>query len=164
VRNNEEALAILRSWGIEPNPSFIADPSDGHEEFEALRAYMRRLGLKFPFFSVLTPLPGSALFTEMEDRLTTANYELFDLAHAVIPTRLPPAEFYQEFAGLWRWAYPRWKIAGFRAAIAFRDLVAGRGGVAVSQRALTDIQQHGDARAYLRDRNQASGSGPNHVD
>ena len=163
VRNNEEALAILRSWGIEPNPSFIADPGDGHEDFEALRAYVGRLGLKFPFFSVLTPLPGSALFTEMEDSLATANYEFFDLAHAVTPTRLPPDEFYQEFAGLWRWAYPPWKIGVFRAAMAFRDLVSRRGGLAVTQRALTDIQQHGDARVYLRDWGQAGGSSSRHV-
>jgi radical SAM superfamily enzyme YgiQ (UPF0313 family) len=158
VRNNEEALAILRSSGIEPNPSFIADPSDGHEDFEALSAYVRRLGLKFPFFSVLTPLPGSPLFAEMEDCLTTANYEFFDLAHAVTPTRLPPAEFYQEFARLWKGAYPPWKIAVFRLAMALRDLLSRRGGIAVTQRALTDIHQHGDARVYLQDWAEAQGS------
>jgi radical SAM superfamily enzyme YgiQ (UPF0313 family) len=164
VRNNEEALAILRSSGIEPNPSFIVDPSDGHEDFEALRAYMRRLGLKFPFFSVLTPLPGSALFAEMEDCLTTANYELFDLAHAVTPTRLPLAEFYQEFARLWRGAYPPWKIGVFRLAMVFRDLLSRRGGITVSQRALTDIHQHGDARVYLQDWRHAPGNASTHVD
>jgi radical SAM superfamily enzyme YgiQ (UPF0313 family) len=157
VRNNEEALAILRSSGIEPNPSFIADPSDGHEDFAALRAYMRRLGLKFPFFSVLTPLPGSALFAEMKDCLTTADYELFDLAHAVTPTRLPPAEFYQEFANLWRWAYPFWKIGLFRPFMVLRDLLQRRGGIAFSQRALTEVRQHGDAQVYMQDLVQASG-------
>jgi radical SAM superfamily enzyme YgiQ (UPF0313 family) len=163
VRNNEEALAILRSSGIEPNPSFIADPSDGHEDFEALRAYMHRLGLKFPFFSVLTPLPGSALFSEMQGSLTTANYELFDLAHAVTPTRLPPAEFYQEFAKLWREAYPPWKIGVFRVAMALRDLLQRRGGIAFSQRALTDVQQHGNAQVYLQDLGQAPGSASTRV-
>ena len=137
--------------------SYRVEAESAGQDFEALRAYMQRLGIKFPFFSVLTPLPGSALFTEMEDNLTIANYEFFDLAHAVIPTRLPPAEFYQEFAGLWRWAYPPWKIGIFRAAMAWRDLVSRRGGLAVTQRALTDIQQHGDARVYLRDWGQAKG-------
>jgi len=164
VSNNEEALAILRSSGIEPNPSFIVDPNDGYEDFETLRAYMRRLGLTFPFFSVLTPLPGSALFAEMEDRLTTANYELFDLAHAVTPTRLPPAEFYQEFSKLWRGAYPSWKIGFFRLAMAFRDLVSRRGGLIVSQRALTDIHQHGDARVYLQDWRRAPSNASARVD
>jgi len=163
VRNNEEALAILRSSGIEPNPSFIAAPSDSHEDFEALRAYIHRLGLKFPFFSILTPLPGSALFEEMQDSLTTANYELFDLAHAVIPTRLPPAEFYQEFAKLWREAYPAWKLGLFRLGMALRDLRRGGGGMAFSQRTLTDIQQHGDAQVYLQDLSQASARAPAHT-
>jgi radical SAM superfamily enzyme YgiQ (UPF0313 family) len=163
VRNNEEALAILRSSGIEPNPSFIADPSDGHEDFEALSAYVRRLGLKFPFFSVLTPLPGSALFDEMQDCLTTTNYELFDLAHAVTPTRLPPAEFYQEFAKLWRGAYPAWKIGVFRVVMALRDLLLRGGGTAFSQRALTEVHQHGDARIYLQDLAQDPGSASTRV-
>jgi radical SAM superfamily enzyme YgiQ (UPF0313 family) len=163
VRNNEEALAILRSSGIEPNPSFIADPSDGHEDFEALRAYVRRLGLRFPFFSVLTPLPGTALFAEMKDSLTTANYELFDLAHAVTPTRLPLAEFYQEFAKLWRRAYPPWKIGFFRLVMALRDLLLRRDGIAFSQRALTEVHQHGDAQVYLQDLAETPGKTSTHV-
>jgi radical SAM superfamily enzyme YgiQ (UPF0313 family) len=163
VRNNEEALAILRASGIEPNPSFIADPSDGHEEFEALRAYVRRLGLKFPFFSVLTPLPGSALFEEMKDCLTTANYELYDLAHAVMPTRLPPADFYEEFSKLWKRAYPAWKIGLFRLVMVWRDLLRRRGGIAFSQRALTEVLRHGDAQVYLKGLGQASGGASIHV-
>ncbi len=160
IRHNEEALSILRAAGIEPNPSFIADPGDSREDFQALRAYIRRLGLQFPFFSVLTPLPGSDLFAEVEDQLTTSNYEFFDLAHAVLPTRLPPEEFYREFANLWKQAYPAWKLALFRLVMAWRDLVKRRGGFAFSQRALTDIRQHGDARVYLHDLVQAARGSP----
>jgi radical SAM superfamily enzyme YgiQ (UPF0313 family) len=151
VKNNEEALAILRASGIEPNPSFISDPADGPEEFEALRAYVRQLKLKFPYFNVLTPLPGTALFEEMEDHLTTTNYELFDLLHAVTPTRLPLDGFYQEFAQVWRQAYPPWKIQLVRLLMIGRDLLGQRAGTAPVQRSLTDILQHGNVRVYLRD-------------
>ncbi len=151
VKNNEEALAILRSLGIEPNASFISDPSDGREDFDALRAYVRRLKLRFPFFCVLTPFPGTALFAETKDRLTTTNYELFDLSHAVTPTRLPRVEFYQEFAKVWRQAYPRWKIEFFRLSVTLRDLLRHRAGTASLQRALTEVRQHGNARVYLQD-------------
>ena len=109
VENNEKALDILRRQGIEPTASFIVDPDYGHREFAALRAYVRRLKLRWPTFSVLTPLPGTVLFEEMKERLVTTNYELYDLLHAVLPTRLPLAEFYRELAGLWRGAYPPWK-------------------------------------------------------
>jgi radical SAM superfamily enzyme YgiQ (UPF0313 family) len=163
VKNNEEALAILRSVGIEPNPSFISDPSDDHEDFAALRAYVRRLKLRFPYFNVLTPLPGTALFADMKDCLTTANYELFDLAHAVTPTRLQPAEFYQEFAKLWRQAYPNWKIGVFRLTMFLRDLFSHRTGTASMQRVLDEIHQHGDAEVYLQDWGLAPGSASTHV-
>jgi radical SAM superfamily enzyme YgiQ (UPF0313 family) len=163
INNNEEALAILRSSGIEPNASFISNPSDGQEDFDALRAYMRRLKLRFPFFSVLTPLPGTALFAQMKDCLTTANYELFDLAHAVTPTRLPPAEFYQEFARLWRWAYPRWKIELYRLIVTLRDLLRHRTGTASLQRALTEVHRRGDAQVYLQDWDPAPGSASTQV-
>jgi radical SAM superfamily enzyme YgiQ (UPF0313 family) len=158
VKNNEEALAILRSLGIEPNPSFISDPNDDREDFDALRAYVRRLKLRFPLFNVLTPLPGTALFDQMKDCLTTANYELFDVAHAVTPTRLPPAEFYQEFAKLWRQAYPYWKIELLRLIVTLRDLLRHRTGTASLQRALTEVHRRGDAQVYLQDCGRAPGS------
>ncbi len=31
--------------------------------------------------------------------MTTDNWELFDIIHAVLPTRLPLDEFYEEYAG-----------------------------------------------------------------
>jgi radical SAM superfamily enzyme YgiQ (UPF0313 family) len=163
VEDNEEALEILRSFGIEPIASFISDPSDGHEDFAALRAYMRRLKLTAPFFSILTPLPGTALFAAMEDRLTTANYELFDLAHAVTPTRLPLAEFYGEFARLWRQAYPYRRLQFVRLTLTLRDLLSRRAGTAGLYEVLKQAQQHGDVEVYLRNWAQAAGSVPTHV-
>ena len=36
--------------------------------------------------------------------MNTTDWELFDIAHAVLPTRLPLDEFYREYAGLWHHA------------------------------------------------------------
>lgn len=110
VENNEKALEVLRRQGIEPTVSFIVDPDWNHRDFAALGAYVRRWRLRRVFFSVLTPLPGTVLFEEVRGRLTTANYELFDLFHAVLPTRLPLREFYKEIANLWRRVYPTWRL------------------------------------------------------
>ncbi|MDR5695381.1 MAG: radical SAM protein [Armatimonadota bacterium] len=105
VANNERALEILRRLKIRVVASFIVDPNDGPNEFSRLRAYVRRLRIRTPTFSVLTPLPGTQLFETLRQRLTTTNYELFDLLHAVLPTRLPLPEFYREMARLYRSAY-----------------------------------------------------------
>ena len=46
--------------------------------------------------SVATPYPGTELWHTEGRRLTTRDYRLFDIQHAVLPTRLPLEEFYKE--------------------------------------------------------------------
>jgi len=147
--NNEQALEALRRLGIEPNASFIIDPDDDHDDFAALRSYVRRLKLKVPLFAVLTPLPGTALFDEVKERLTTSDYQLFDLLHAVLPTRLPPAEFYGELASLYRETYPWWRLEPGRLYMALRDLWSRNVLPFSWRRMLTEIRRLGDAQTYL---------------
>jgi hypothetical protein len=53
-------------------------------------------------FSILTPLPGTDLWDEARTRITTNKWEMFDIVHTVLPTKLPLEEFYEEYARLWR--------------------------------------------------------------
>jgi hypothetical protein len=46
--------------------------------------------------SVNTPYPGTESWLTESRRLTTRDYRLFDIQHAVLPTRLPLREFYSE--------------------------------------------------------------------
>ena len=149
VENNEQALAILCAQGIEPVTSFIVDPDYTHEEFATLRAYVDRLKLQLPAFTVLTPLPGTELFDQARAHLTTTNYELFDLAHAVLPTRLPTTDFYKELARLWGVAYPRWKIDLVWISFALRSLWPGRAGQEYWQKVFAEMRRFTDAQAYL---------------
>jgi magnesium-protoporphyrin IX monomethyl ester (oxidative) cyclase len=45
---------------------------------------------------VATPYPGTEIWHTESRRLTTLDYRLFDVQHAVLPTRLPLREFYAE--------------------------------------------------------------------
>ena len=45
---------------------------------------------------VQTPYPGTETWFTESRRLTTLDYRLFDVQHAVLPTRLPLHRFYQE--------------------------------------------------------------------
>lgn len=105
VENNEKALNFLKSLGIGTYASFIVDPGFTRKEFQKLASYLKKFKIKQPQISILTPLPGTELFQELKNKLTTTNYELYDLFHAVLPTRLPLHEFYKEFARLYRKAY-----------------------------------------------------------
>jgi len=149
VENNEQALEVLRQQGIEPNTSFIVSPDDDHNDFATLRSYMRHLKLRVPLFAILTPLPGTALFDEVKERLTANDYRLFDLLHAVLPTRLPLAEFYQEFANLYREAYPLWKLNLVKLYIFLRGLWPRSSEQFFWQKMLTEIRSLMDTQSYL---------------
>lgn len=102
---NGEALKILRDHKIEVCASFIVDPQYERSDFERLRYYIRRWKLYSPSITVLTPLPGTEFFRRVKEKLTTQNWELFDLVHAVLPTRLSLADFYREFCELYKIGY-----------------------------------------------------------
>jgi magnesium-protoporphyrin IX monomethyl ester (oxidative) cyclase len=51
-------------------------------------------------FTVETPLVGTKLYDESDARLTTRDWSLYDLGHAVLPTAIPLDEFYREMARL----------------------------------------------------------------
>ncbi len=107
VKNNEEALRILRTHKVEVCASFIADPQYEQNDFERLRNYIRQWKLYFPSLTIYTPFPGTELFKRVKEKLTTKNWELFDAVHAVLPTKMNLREFYQEFPKLYRTGYSR---------------------------------------------------------
>ncbi len=46
--------------------------------------------------TVATPYPGTETWLTESRKLTTRDYRLFDVQHAVLPTRLPLERFYRE--------------------------------------------------------------------
>jgi hopanoid C-3 methylase len=92
---NMEAVEFARSLGINVAINLIADPDWDHERFRVVREWC----LELPYvinISVNTPYPGTESWLTDGRRLETRDYRLFDIQHAVLPTRLPLAEFYQE--------------------------------------------------------------------
>ncbi|MCB1033788.1 MAG: radical SAM protein, partial [Acidobacteria bacterium] len=111
--NNDRAIRILQDLDVGYTPNFIVDPSWDREDFAKLKRWIDKTGAYNSGFSVLTPLPGTDLWAAVEDEVNTEDWELFDIAHAVLPTRLPLDEFYAEYAGLWKHAVDvRYRIHG----------------------------------------------------
>jgi radical SAM superfamily enzyme YgiQ (UPF0313 family) len=111
--HNNEAIRILQRLDIGYTPNFIIDPSWDRSDFEKLKAWVDETGAYNSGFSVLTPLPGTDLWDEVEGEIVTRDWELFDIAHTVLPTKLPLNEFYREYAGLWKHATDvRYQVEG----------------------------------------------------
>jgi hopanoid C-3 methylase len=100
--NNARALAILRELGVGYTPNFIVDPNWDHEDFARLRGWIEETGAYNSGFSILTPLPGTDLWTTAQNQVTTHDWEMYDIVHAVLPTKLPLRDFYEEYSALWR--------------------------------------------------------------
>src|SRR3954447_15843062 len=92
---NFEALEFARSLGITAAINLIADPDWGRERFEVVRQWCLEVP-EIVNISVNTPYPGTETWRTGAHRLQTRDYRLFDIQHAVLPTRLPLAEFYAE--------------------------------------------------------------------
>jgi radical SAM superfamily enzyme YgiQ (UPF0313 family) len=120
--DNDGAVRVLQSLGIEIYASFIVRPEFDRGDFAALRAYCRQLGLSYASFAVLTPLPGTDLYEEVRDRLITHDYDDFDFIHTLLPTTLPLRDFYAEYCDLYRKAISPRKQLAFLARHRFRDI------------------------------------------
>lgn len=100
------AAKILDDLGILMYASFMVDPDFAKEDFRKLISYIRKLKLRYATFTVMTPLPGTELHAKREKDLLSRKPELYDMMHALIPTRLPLPEFYRQMARLYATAVP----------------------------------------------------------
>jgi hopanoid C-3 methylase len=92
---NFEALEFARSLGITVAVNLIADPDWDRARFETIRQWCMDIP-EIVNISVNTPYPGTEIWQREQRQLISLDYRLYDIQHAVLPTRLPLAEFYTE--------------------------------------------------------------------
>jgi hopanoid C-3 methylase len=90
-----EALEFARSLGIKVAINLIADPDWDRERFAVVRQWCLEIP-EIVNISVNTPYPGTETWHTEARRVHTRDYRLYDIQHAVLPTRLPLPEFYEE--------------------------------------------------------------------
>jgi hopanoid C-3 methylase len=95
LNKNFEALEYARSLDITVAVNIIADPSWDRERFKVVRDWCLEIP-EVVNISINTPYPGTETWHTESRRLTTRDYRLFDIQHAVLPTKLPLEEFYKE--------------------------------------------------------------------
>ena len=101
LSKNFEALEYARSLDITVAVNIIADPSWDRERFRVVRDWCLEIP-EVVNISINTPYPGTETWHTESRRLTTRDYRLFDIQHAVLPTKLPLPEFYEELVATQR--------------------------------------------------------------
>jgi hopanoid C-3 methylase len=92
---NLKALEVAREIGVTVAVNLIADPSWDQRRFAAVREWALEIP-EIVHLTVATPYPGTETWLTESRKLTTFDYRLFDIQHAVLATRLPLRQFYQE--------------------------------------------------------------------
>jgi hopanoid C-3 methylase HpnR len=125
---NFEALECARSLGVETAINLIADPDWDRRRFAVIREWCRDIP-EIVTLSVNTPYPGTESWLTEARKFQTRDYRLFDIQHAVLPTRLPLSEFYEELVLTQRVLYQKhlgWTAIKDAAKIAAWGLIRGQ--------------------------------------
>jgi len=97
---NAAAVEAVRRLGLGPAVGITVPPEASREDFAAIAAAARELKAPLVDFTVETPMIGTRYHDQSAERLTTRDWSLYDMHHAVLPTRLPLADFYREMTRL----------------------------------------------------------------
>ena len=119
---NIQALEVARKLGIMVAINLIVDPAWDTDQFRVVREFALSVP-EIVHLTVLTPYPGTEIWHTESRRLTTRDYRLFDIQHAVVPTTLPLPEFYRELVRTQ--AVINRKHLGTRAVLGAARVMAG---------------------------------------
>jgi radical SAM superfamily enzyme YgiQ (UPF0313 family) len=104
-KNYKEAVSRLHALGIMINGSFVFGLDDDDQDvFKRTVDWGVEQALTTATYHILTPYPGTDLFTQMEraKRITTYNWDLYDTRHTVYKTKnLSPTQLEEGY----HWAY-----------------------------------------------------------
>jgi radical SAM superfamily enzyme YgiQ (UPF0313 family) len=104
-----EAISNIRARGIAVNGCFVMGlDGDTESDLLDLPRQVASLGLTVANFWLLTPFPGTKLFSDFEavGRITTTDWSLYDEQHVVYtPTEIAPERLVEIYRDVWRRTY-----------------------------------------------------------
>jgi radical SAM superfamily enzyme YgiQ (UPF0313 family) len=102
IGRTADALDVARRLGYGVTGNFVVDPDWVESDFEQLWDFVDRHDLGRAGFTILTPLPGTALFSEQQSRIRAAKWAQFDMNHLLWEPRLGVQRFFELYCETWR--------------------------------------------------------------
>jgi radical SAM superfamily enzyme YgiQ (UPF0313 family) len=96
-----EAVRVFRENGILMRGNYIVRPDYGERDFDALAVYAARHSVAFAGYTILTPMPGTVFYREVEDQIVDHDLAKYNFFNCVMKTRLPLEDFYRKSGALW---------------------------------------------------------------
>jgi radical SAM superfamily enzyme YgiQ (UPF0313 family) len=110
-----DAIQKIHDHGIGIDGSFVFGfDTDDEGVFDRTLDFVTRAKIEVPYFSILTPYPGTRLHTRMERerRILSDDWSLYDTSHVVIrPQQLTPDQLQEGYLRTFREAYSTTRTA-----------------------------------------------------
>ncbi len=139
VSDSVRAAEVARAFRYGVTGNFVVDPDWGEEEFERLWAFVAEHRFERAGYTILTPLPGTALYDDFAARGGGGGpWFRYDMHHALWEPRLGAERFFHLYAETWRRSIlnlggrKRWR--DWAAQVRLRDLPALYGVLRRTQR------------------------------
>ncbi len=85
IHENTKTVEVLKRNGILLTALFITGIDFTTKDFKKMRRWIREMGLKSYTASIFTPIKGTALYNEYENKITTKDFSKFDFLNLTLP-------------------------------------------------------------------------------
>lgn len=95
---NRKCIEVIRNANAHCIALLIAPISADKEYFNKLYRFVVETKLLYVTVSIFTPIPGTPLYEEYKDKITSKDFEEYDFLHLVLePEKLTKQQFYMEY-------------------------------------------------------------------
>jgi radical SAM superfamily enzyme YgiQ (UPF0313 family) len=101
VEHIATAVAVCAANGIMLRGNHIIPPDYERADFEALAEFAAANPVELAGYTLLTPMPGTALHAQTRDQIIDHDLAKYNMFNGVLRTRLPLDEFHARTAALW---------------------------------------------------------------
>jgi hopanoid C-3 methylase len=81
--------------------NYVVPNNYAEDDFNALAEYANSHRVAYAGYTILTPMPGTALYEEMKDQIIDHDLSKYNFFNSVLKTTLPLEKFYENVGNLW---------------------------------------------------------------
>jgi hopanoid C-3 methylase len=101
ANQNLEAIRVFDASGIMVRGNYVIPNDYTDADFDALAEYSARNPVVYAGYTILTPMPGTVYYKEVEDQIVEHDYSRYNFFNSVLKTVLPYERFHERVGGLW---------------------------------------------------------------
>jgi len=97
-----DAVKVFHDNDIMVRGNYVIPPTYEDDDFDALAESASRYKVALAGYTILTPMPGTAFYDEMADRIVDHDLSSYNFFNCVLETSMPLERFYERVGDLWR--------------------------------------------------------------